>query len=104
MKNTKGINQFLLSAIAGSMIILASSTANAAMTKDEILASAVASCESAAANKYGDKAVKSTSSRVKWSKGLNGAEVKMKIKRKAKGVKKYSCIVGLDESVVFYRL
>lgn len=104
MKNTKKINQLLLTTLAGSMIVLASTTVNAAMTKEQILASAVASCESAATNKYGENAIESTSDRVKWSKGLKGAEVKMKIKRKAKGIKKYSCVVGLDESVVFYRM
>lgn len=78
--------------------------ANTQNSKDIAMSEAAALCESAAKAKYGDNSIKSISDKVKWSKGLKGATVKMKIKQKSKKARKYSCVVNLDKTVGFHRV
>lgn len=95
---------FLIVSIALLLTATGAVQANTQSAKDVVLAEAIALCESAANNKYGDGSIKSISKKVKWSKGLKGATVKMKIKQKSKKARKYSCVVSLDKSVDFHKV
>lgn len=87
-----------------SILSMTTAAAHANAVKQSILETAIEVCELAAQNKYGEKSVKSISPKVRWSKGLNGADVRMKIKKKARSPKQFSCIVDLDGSTTFYSL
>lgn len=96
-------NTLQATSIALLLIVSGAAQANTNSSKSAVLDEAVALCESAAINRYGDNAVKSISDKVKWSKSLSGATVKMKIKKKAKRAQKYSCVVSLDKTVLFHK-
>ena len=98
------LNKFASTIVLATALLVTSVGVSAESTKETILTSAAETCETAAINKYGDKSVKSIEPRIRWNKGLNGAEVKMKIRKKARSPKKFSCIVGLDGSFAFYSL
>lgn len=101
--NTK-LNKISTSIALAAALLVASTQVTAEVSKESVLATAMDTCKTAAINRYGEKAVKSVESRVKWNKGLNGAEVKMKIRKKARSPKPFSCIVELDGSLAFYTL
>lgn len=88
-----------------AMIGLTISTSIQAQTlsREEVIASAMELCQQAAQKRYGDGSVKSVGRKAKWSKGLNGAAVMMKIKPNAKKARKYNCVVGTDSSTKFYK-
>jgi hypothetical protein len=71
--------------------------------KATISSQAIEICESEAKSRYGEDSIKKIGSRAKWSNGLNGSAVKMKIKARSNKPSKYSCVVGLDKSVIFYK-
>lgn len=71
--------------------------------KAQVQAEAAALCQSNAQSRYGDTSIKSMSEKVKWSNGLKGAVVKMKIKPEKKRASKYSCVVSADRTVTFYK-
>lgn len=71
--------------------------------KAQIILTAKTTCESAAQNRYGTDSIKSISDRVKWSNGLKGALVKMKIKPRAKKPRKYHCVVDTNATVTFFK-
>lgn len=102
------MNRFRLSLQIASIALLLSvasaAQANSQDSKSVVLNEATALCESAANARYGDNSIKSISDKVKWSKGLKGATVKMKIKQKSKKARKYSCVVSLDKTVEFHRV
>lgn len=64
---------------------------------------AVDICQNTAQQRYGENSIKSVSKKAKWSKGLKGAAVKMKIKPESKRSSKYQCVVSLDKTVTFYK-
>ena len=80
--NTK-LNKISPSIAMAAALLVASTQVTAEVSKESVLATAMDTCKTAAINKYGEKAIKSVESRVKWNKGLNGAEVKMKIRKKS---------------------
>ena len=96
----------LLSVISASVLtVMVSSTAWAQSEADKLAVQeqAMELCQSAAEQRYGEGAIKKVSKKAKWSKGLNGAMVKMKIKPQKKKASKFQCVVSIDKSVKFYR-
>ena len=96
----------LLSLLSAVTFTIASTNIAWAQTESDKTAlkeQALELCQSAAEKRYGDNAIKSLGKKAKWSKGLNGAMVKMKIKPKSKKASKFQCVVSLDKSVKFYR-
>ena len=83
-------------------------TSNLALAQSEadklaVQEQALELCQSAAESRYGDGSIKKVGKKAKWSKGLNGAMVKMKIKPKSKKASKFQCVVSVDKTVKFYR-
>lgn len=71
--------------------------------KASITSQAIEICQNEAQNRYGEDSIKKIGSTAKWSNGLKGSAVKMKIKARSNKPRKYSCVVGLDKSVTFYK-
>ena len=100
---------FSATLIKGSMtammtaMLAAPALAQTDSEKQQVSAQAIEICQTTAEQRYGEKSVRKIADKAKWSKGLNGAEVKMKIKPKSKKSSKYSCVVSIDKSVKFYR-
>lgn len=80
-----------------------SAYAQSDLEKTEIIETAKSTCEVAAQDRYGANSIKSISDRIKWSNGLDGALVKMKIKPQAKKPQKYHCVVGTNSKATFYK-
>jgi hypothetical protein len=93
----------LVVACAVNVLVAPAAFSQTDLSKDEAREQASNVCQIQAQQRYGEKSVKSTSSKVKWNRDLNGASVKMKIKPKYKSTSKYVCVFGLDKSVIFYK-
>ncbi|MGJ8681594.1 hypothetical protein [Paraglaciecola sp.] len=89
----------------GVSALLSSSVAfaNIELSKEQVKQQVVSSCELEAKTRYGQDSIKSIGKKSKWMKGLKGASVKMKVKPQAKRLTKYSCVLGLDNSITFYK-
>lgn len=74
-----------------------------AVDRHQLAEQAIQTCQDAAQLRYGKDAIKSIANKAKWSSSLQGSTVNMKIKPQAKGASKYSCVVGMDSSVYFYK-
>lgn len=103
MKTFKFPISFLTAAFALSLTGLSHVHAQTDAEKLQLSEQAITLCQSAAEKRYGENAVKSVAKKAKWSKGLRGAAVKMKIKPKAKKANKYNCVVGVDQQIKFYK-
>ena len=82
------------------------------LTKVEIKAQAAEMCREKAIKKYGDESIDTMDrkaklsrnvSRVNWRNSLQGALVKMVVRKKAKGLVKLSCLVKTDGTTTFYK-
>lgn len=100
---SSNISKKVVSTIFCVAIGISSAQAKSDPEKTEIIKTAISTCESAAQNRYGANSIKSISDRVKWSSGLNGALVKMKIKPQAKRSQKYHCVVDINETATFFK-
>jgi hypothetical protein len=71
--------------------------------KASVTSQAIEICQNEAQNRYGQDSIKKIATKAKWSNGLKGSAVKMKIKARSNKATKYSCVVGLDKTVTFYK-
>lgn len=101
MKTNRHFRKVLVSAALG--LVISTQVQAQTLSKEEVMANAMDLCQQAAQKRYGDDSVKALGRKAKWSKGLNGASVKMKIKPKSKKARKYNCVVGTDSSTKFYK-
>lgn len=96
-------NQSLIVACAVNALMAPVAFSQTDISKDEAKEQATSVCQIKAQELYGENAVKSTSSKVKWNSHLNGASVRMSIKPSSKRKSKYVCTFGLDKSVTFVK-
>lgn len=96
------LSSIVFSAVASTSVsALTMENAQPHLTKTEVKEQAVDICRSETERRFGDSSVKYIAGKSKWSKDLDGAMVKMKIKRASKKMKKYNCLVKLDQSVSY---
>lgn len=97
--------QFHLASTVAAVILTGSLFSGHAQgaSKEQVIENAPSVCEQSAINRYGADSVKAVGKRVKWSKGLGGATVTMKIKPKAKKSRKYTCVVSLENTAKFFK-
>lgn len=94
-------NRSLITAFGASLLI--SFAAQAELTKTQAKEQAIETCQNEAKSRYGESSIKSVGKKAKWVKDLKGASINLKIKPKSKRASKYSCVLGLDNSVTFYK-
>ena len=74
-----------------------------AISKADARAQAVDICRLETQQRYGIDSIKFIANKSIWSKYMQGALVKMKIRPEDKNSKNYYCVVKLDSSVDFIR-
>lgn len=95
------INKTLVVVFGASLLM--SFVAQAELTKTQVKEQAIEICQNEAKSRYGESSVKFVGKKAKWVKDLKGASIKLKIKPQAKRTSNYSCVLGLDNSVTFYK-
>lgn len=101
-KHFSFLRQVIIVSVFSAAIALPVSAQSQA-DKASITSQAIEICQKEAQNRYGENSVKKIASKAKWSSGLKGSAVLMKIKPKSKRPSKYSCVVGIDKSVTFFK-
>lgn len=74
-------------------------SSEALLSRDDIKSQAVELCRIETERRYGSDTIRLIADKSSWSRDLQGALVKMKIKPAAKRAKKYYCVVKADKSV-----
>jgi Ni/Co efflux regulator RcnB len=96
------ITSLLFSTLVSTTALAATNnTMEAHASKADVREQAVDICRNETQQRYGDGAIKFIANKSIWSKYMQGALVKMKIRPEDSNSKHYYCVVKLDKSVDF---
>lgn len=87
--------------ISTSVLAVTTNTMEALASKADVREQAVDICRNETQQRYGEGAIKFIARKSIWSKYMQGALVRMKIRPEEQNSKHYYCVVKLDKSVDF---